>query len=222
MRNICFEKYIPDIYATDIQLNKANTSDKEASFLDLNIIVIGSDIPTSVYDKRDAFGFPIVNCPWLSGDIPRFPSYGVKNSQFVRFARCCTSVLDFHSTNVQITSKLLTQGYRYHKLRKTLRKFFRSYSELLPKFGEMSFQEYSSEGISHPVFYADLVYKLRMVKGAANFVSSGSKLVKRLRRRKNDPMILERTICLVIGPSTALYRSGLKHCTLTNKAVGTI
>ena len=40
----------------------------------------------------------------------------------VRFARCCTSVFDFHSKNLQITSKLLTQGYRYHKLRKTLKK----------------------------------------------------------------------------------------------------
>ena len=35
-------------------------------------------------------------------------------------------------------------------------------------------------------------------------------------------MIIERTIGLVLGPCTALYRSFLKHCTLTNKAVGTI
>ena len=32
-----FEKHIPDIYPTELQLNKANTSDKETSFLDLNI-----------------------------------------------------------------------------------------------------------------------------------------------------------------------------------------
>ena len=32
-----FEKYIPDIYPAELQLNKANTSDKETSFLDLNI-----------------------------------------------------------------------------------------------------------------------------------------------------------------------------------------
>ena len=30
----------------------------------------------------------------------------------------------------------------------------------------------SEEGISHPVFYSDLVYKLRRVDGTANFVSS--------------------------------------------------
>ena len=108
-----FAEHIPDIYPRELQLNKANTSDKETSFLDLNIKVVGSNIHTSVYDKRDDFGFPIVNFPWLSGDVPRLPSYGIYISQLVRFARCCTSVFDFHSKNLQITSKLLTQGYRY-------------------------------------------------------------------------------------------------------------
>ena len=32
-----FEKHIPDIYPAELQLNKANTSDKETSFLDFNI-----------------------------------------------------------------------------------------------------------------------------------------------------------------------------------------
>ena len=36
-----------------------------------------------------------------------------------------------------------------------------SQSELLSKFGAISFQEYFSEGISHPAFYGDLVYTLR-------------------------------------------------------------
>ena len=189
--------------------------------MDLNIKVIGNDIHTSVYDKRDDFGFPIVNFPWLSGDVPRLPSYGIYISQLVWFARCCTSVFDFHSKNLQITSKLLTQGYRYYKLRKTFGKFFRSYSELLSKFGAISFQEYVSKGITHPVFYGDLVYKLRRIKNESNFISSGSKIVKRLRRRQYDPEIIERTIGLVLGPFTALYRSFLKRCTLTNKAVGT-
>ena len=133
-----------------------------------------------------------------------------------------THIKQEHSKNLQITSKLLTQGYRYHKLRKLLGKFFRSYSELLSKFGDISFQEYLSKGISHPVFYGDIVYKLRRVKDTPNFISSGSKIVKRLRRRHYDPVIIERTIGLVLGPCTALYKSFRKHCTLTNKAVGTI
>ena len=94
--------------------------------------------------------------------------------------------------------------------------------ELLSKFGAISFQEYVFKGISHPVFYGDLVYKQRRVKDTPNFISSGSKIVKRLRRRQYDPLIIETTIGLVLGPCTALCRLFLKHCTLTYKAVGTI
>ena len=153
-----------------------------------------------------------MNFPWLSGDVPRLQSYGIYISLLVRFARCCTSVFDFHSKNLQITSKLLTKGYRYNKLRKTFGKFSRSYSELLSKFGECRFRiMYHKESLTLP----------STVILSANF-SSGSKIVKRLRRRQYDPTIIEGTIGLVLGPFTALYRSFLKRCTLTNKAVGTI
>ena len=148
------------MYSAELPLNKANTLDKETSVLDLNIKVIGNDIHTSVYDKRDDFGFPIVNFPWLSGDVPkRLPSYGIYIWQLIRFPRCCISILDFHSKNLQITLKMLTQGYGYHKLRKTFGKLLRSYSERLSKFGDISFQEHLSKGISHQDFYDDLVYK---------------------------------------------------------------
>ena len=100
--------------------------------------------------------------------------------------------------------------------------FLYSCSDLLSKFSEISFQEYVTGGISHPVFYGDLIYKLRRDRCEANFVSSGSEIVKLLRRRKYDPLIIESTIDLVLGPSTSLYIFFLKHCTLTNKAVGTI
>ena len=114
----------------------------------------------------------------------------------------------------------MTECYRYHKLRKTFGKLFMSYSEILSKCGEISFREYISEVNSHPVVYGDLVYKLRRVKGLENFVSSGSKIVKRLRRRKYDQVIIEMTIDFVLGPCTILCRSLLKHCSLTNEAVG--
>ena len=87
----------------------------------------------------------------MSGDIPGLPSYGIYISQLVRFAKCCTSVFYFHSKKSSNHFITLTQGYRYHTLRKTFGKFFRSYSELLSKFGAISFQDYVSQGITHPV-----------------------------------------------------------------------
>ena len=70
--------------------------------------------------------------------------------------------------------------------------------------------------------YGDQVYELRRVKDTPNFISSRSKIVRRLRLRQYDPLTIERTIGLVFSPSTALCRPFLKHCTLTNKAVMTI
>ena len=92
----------------------------------------------------------------------------------------------------------------------------------MSQFSDILFQEYVSKWISHPVFYGDLIYKLKRIKGTPNFISSGSKIVKCLRQRQYDPVIIERNIGLLLGLSTALYRPFLKHCTLTNEAVGTI
>ena len=44
-----FDKHIPDIYPTEL------SSDKEISFLDLNIKVIGSNVHTSVYAMTSDF-----------------------------------------------------------------------------------------------------------------------------------------------------------------------
>ena len=53
----------------------------------------------------------------------------------------------------------------------------------------------------------------------SNFVSSGSKIVKRIRSQKYDTTIIARTICLVLGPYTALYISFLIHCILTMQRI---
>ena len=63
--NPAFAEHISDIYPREFQLNIANTSDKETSFLDLNIKVIGNNIHTGVYDKRTYREFPLVEW-WCS------------------------------------------------------------------------------------------------------------------------------------------------------------
>ena len=73
-------------------------------------------VSSKIYDKRDDFNFEVVNCPFLDGDVPRSPSYGVYISQLIRFARVCTYVDDFNNRNLFSTAKLLKQGYRYHKI----------------------------------------------------------------------------------------------------------
>ena len=86
------------------------------------------------YDKRDDSNFEIVNFPFLDGDAPRSSSYGVYISQLIRFARVCSNVDDFNNRNLFLTSKLLKQGYRYHKIRKAFSNFYHRHSELIIKF----------------------------------------------------------------------------------------
>ena len=148
-------------------LNKANISDTEAPFLDLHLSVSNGFVSSKIYDKRDDFDFDIVNFPFLDGDVPRRASYGVYSSQLIRFARVCNHVTDFNARNKYLTAKLLQQGYRYHKLRKTFSKFYRRHYELISKYNGL--KTLLSEGLSEPEFYGDLVYKFKKLKGINDF-----------------------------------------------------
>ena len=117
--NSFFDSMVNRIYPSELQLNKANVSDTEASFLDLHLSISDGFVQTKIYDKRDDFDFDIVNFPFLDGDVPRSTSYGVYIPQLIRFARVSSHVDDFNTRNKVLTAKLLRQGYRYHKLRKS-------------------------------------------------------------------------------------------------------
>ena len=111
--NIHFEQMVHRIYPAELQLNKANASDTEAAFLDLNLS-IHNDIVSTKNMINGVFDFDIVNFPLLDGDVPRRPSYGVYISQLIRCARASSHVTDFNNRNKFLTAKLLSQGYRYH------------------------------------------------------------------------------------------------------------
>ena len=75
--NNFFDSMVNRIYPSELQLNKANVSDAEASFLDLHLSISDGFVKTKIYDKRDDFDFDIVNFLFLDGDVPRSASYGV-------------------------------------------------------------------------------------------------------------------------------------------------
>ena len=98
------------IYPTELQLNKANASDTEAAFLDLNLSIHNVIVSTKIYDKRDDFNFDIVNFPFLDGDVPLMVYI-----YLICFARASSHVTDFNNRNKFLTAKLLKQGYRYDR-----------------------------------------------------------------------------------------------------------
>ena len=149
--NPYFEQMVGQIYPIELQLNKANSYDTKAPFLDLNLSITNGIVSSKIYDKRDDFNFEIVNFPFLDGDVPRSPSYGVYISQLIRFARVCSNVDDFNNRNLFLTAKLLKQGYRYHKIRKAFSKFYHRHSELIVKYN-IGLKTLLQQGISEPIF----------------------------------------------------------------------
>ena len=68
--NVYFDTMINQIYPSELQLNKANTADTEAAFLDLHLSISNDIVSTEIYDKRDDFDFEMVIFPFLNGDVP--------------------------------------------------------------------------------------------------------------------------------------------------------
>ena len=136
-------------------------------FLDLDLSITNGVVSSTIIDKRDNFNFEIVKFPFLEGDVPRSPSYGLNISQLNRFARVCSNVDDFNNRNLFLTAKLLKQGYRHHKIRKAFSTFYHRHSELIVKY-KIGLKTLLQQGISEPIFYVDLVYKFKRIVGKLN------------------------------------------------------
>ena len=142
------------IYLTELRLNKANSSDTEAPFLDLNLnlSITNGIVSFKICDKWDDFNFDIVNFLFLDGYVPRSPSYGVYISQLIRSARVCSNVDDFNNRNV--------------------------HSELIVKYN-IELATLLQQGISEPIFYGNLVYKFKRIVGKPNFSDQFKNIIKR-------------------------------------------
>ena len=215
--NPYFEGMVNRIYPPELQLNKANTADTEAPFLDLHLSISNGFVSSKIYDKRDDSDFDIVNFPFLDGDVPRSISYGVYISQLFRFARVSSHVVDFNARNKSLTAKLLQQGYRYHKLRKTFSKFYRRHYELVSKFN-VGLKTLLHQGLSEPEFYGDLVYKFKKIVGRVDFSDQFRQIIVRYKRIGYNINIMRQSACLVFNPIMVNNFASLFNCTPVGRA----
>ena len=74
INNTYSDSMVNQIYPSELQLNKANSSDTEAPFLDTHLTI------------SEDLDFDIINFPFLDGDVSRATAYGVYISQLIRFA----------------------------------------------------------------------------------------------------------------------------------------
>ena len=121
-----FKAFISEIDPKELIISETTESTSIASYLDLLFIRDKSNsITTKLYDKHDAFGFHILNFPFMSSNIPSAPAYGVYASQLIHYARCCWNYSDFLSRHRALVTRLLSPGYKVNRLSNTFKKFYR-------------------------------------------------------------------------------------------------
>ena len=151
VNNLDFGNYISAIHPSELELKDTSTSSTEVCYLDTEThkglnpygflldtnIKTGDNTPfrISIYDKREDFAFRIVNFPHMDSNIPANPAYGVYISQLVRYARICTSKVDFINRLRGLSLRLRQQGFETNLLQKSFNKFFSRHGLIIEKYG---------------------------------------------------------------------------------------
>ena len=153
----------------------------------------------------------------MDGVVPRSASCGVYISQLVRFAGVSGHVVGFNARGKSLAAKLLQQGYRCRRLRKTFSEFYRRHYELVSKFS-VGLGALLHQGLSEPEFYGDLVYKFKKIVGRVDFSDQFRKIIVRYKRVGCDINIMRQSACLVFGPVTVGGFASLFGCTPVGRA----
>ena len=111
-----------------------------------------------------------------------------------------------------LTKKLLKQGCRYNKLRKTFSKFYRRYYDLISKF-QVGFKYLLRQGLSEPELYSDLMYKLAKTVASYNFSAQFIKIISHYKKIGCNINVLQQTGCLVVNLITIGNFAFLFNCT---------
>ena len=76
--NTRFGDFVDRFYPTELEIKDTTDIDRSASNLDLHLEIDSKGrLRTKLYDKRDAFNFPIANFPFICSNFPAAPAYGV-------------------------------------------------------------------------------------------------------------------------------------------------
>ena len=133
--NKIFKEFISDIYPKELTISKTTESISIASYLDLLFIRDkNNNITTKLYDRPDAFGFHIVNFPFMSSNIPSAPVYGVYASQLIRYASYCSNHSDFLSCHRALVARRLSHGYKVNRLSNTFKKFYGRHTDRVGQY----------------------------------------------------------------------------------------
>ena len=131
--NGLFSRIYEDIYPEELVLLNTNVSNNCCNYLDLSITLQNGKFKYTLFDKRNDFGFEVINYPFISGNIPKIPSYGVYVSQLIRF--CNVSCESISNMVLDLNKKFSKQGFSVDGLKRKFKQFASKYIHLWSKFG---------------------------------------------------------------------------------------
>ena len=129
------KRVMSHLYPKELILVPDGTNGTKTHFLDLSLVIKNNFLSSSIYDKRDVFNFPIVNFPFLKGNIPNRSSYGVFIGELVRYARGCTFIKEFKDKSLITILKLKKQFFTLKMLKRYWFKFCKKHILLIHKYG---------------------------------------------------------------------------------------
>ena len=130
-----FDTIYKDMYPGELTLVNTNLSPCCATFLDLGISLHYGKFKYHLYDKRKDFNFSVINYPFLSGNIPKIPSYGIYVSQLLRLCRICSKSKKFLAEIKNLNRKLVSQGFVLPTLKRKFKSFCNKYIHIWGRYG---------------------------------------------------------------------------------------
>ena len=130
-----FDKVYKEIYPSELVLKNTNTTARKSNYLDLTISIVNGKFRYQLYDKRQDFPFMVINYPFINGNVPRVPSYGVYLSQIIRFCYIFSESKKISNAFKALNKRLVNQGFVKCTLIKKFNLFLNKYPHIWCKFG---------------------------------------------------------------------------------------
>ena len=105
-----FENHYNEFYPSEQILKKENTSQTEATLLDLHLCINEGQIQTSLYDKRNCYNFNVVRFPYKSSTIPSTMLFATISADILGICQATSSVVQFIKTSKVFLHQMLRQG----------------------------------------------------------------------------------------------------------------
>ena len=97
---------VSQIYPSELQLNKGNTSYTEVAFLDLHLSISNAIVSTKIYDKCDDFYFEIANFHLkMVMSLALQPMESISLNSFVSLEHLAMLLTSTHAINSFVNSE---------------------------------------------------------------------------------------------------------------------